>query len=375
MIGGGPAGAATALHLARQRLRVVLIERRVFGQPHNDALRSGEGLIPATIRELAVLGIAAQVAPWALNTVHQLRLIWPNCATTTNDLRVRGGIVQVDREQLDHALFRAALAAGADARQGWRARALHRDERGRVTGVVVQTPGGAPRLIRAPMVVDAGGRSALSLREQPAALDEAGDDFLAVCLFFERVAGLEPGVWEMHLLRGGAVFQLSQLRGGLVRCALGAATGEGDDAARHPLALFWDRVRRSPALAARLDAAALVGRPYIRARIGYRVREAAFDGLLLVGDAAGYVNPLFGDGVLRALHSARRAADTIAGALRRGDTSRAGLAPYARYHAACDARDQALRWGLRRLHRALPALNGVGMVSPLRKAFFGALIR
>ena len=52
VVGGGPAGSATALRLARAGRHVVQIERRIWGTPGNDWLRSGEGMLPATLASL-----------------------------------------------------------------------------------------------------------------------------------------------------------------------------------------------------------------------------------------------------------------------------------------------------------------------------------
>ena len=119
----------------------------------------------------------------------------------------------------------------------------------------------------------------------------------------------------------------------------------------------------------------MVARPYIRTAIGYRVRQVTFDGLVLVGDASGYVNPLFGDGILRALLSAKRAATTVALALRQGDCSRAGLAPYEQWHRARDRLDALLLEVLRDMSRHPKLLRRLTSLGWVRHALFSALLR
>ena len=378
VVGGGPAGSAVALRLARQNARVVQLERRVFLDPHNDPIRSGEGLVPGTVRELAALGIDAGAPPWLLSRVQQVRVCWLDGAWTREEIAGRGGIVQIDRELFDYHLFRAAGQAGADGRQGWSARRLYRDGRGRVAGVVAQPPGDhPPQLIRAPIVVDAGGRNALTIRELDLRVQGAGCDFFAISMFFDQVAGLDPGVWEMHLFdpQRMTVVQLSRLRDGLVRCGLGTAQQVKNAARCDSQSFFWARVRHSPDLARRLAGSQVVRRPFVRACLGYEVRQAAFDGLLLVGDAAGYLNPLFGDGILRALTMARHAAATISAALRSGDCSCAGLAAYARWRTAMGRVDRLARGLIQGAYRHPRTLDRFGRLRLVHHALFAALLR
>jgi flavin-dependent dehydrogenase len=75
-----------------------------------------------------------------------------------------------------------------------------------------------------------------------------------------------------------------------------------------------------------------------------QVRRRTGDGFLLVGDAAGFLDPFTGEGIYKALHGARLAAPVIVSALERGDTSARALAPYARsYRQAFFANTLVLR--------------------------------
>src|SRR5215218_646071 len=108
VIGAGPAGCAAALRLAQQEHRVILLERQSSATPSRDRLRSGEGLIPRTLRELTDLGIAVADAPWALSRIQRIRTIRQNGAVKTNAIDRQGGILQIDRACFEDTLRDAA---------------------------------------------------------------------------------------------------------------------------------------------------------------------------------------------------------------------------------------------------------------------------
>src|SRR5215212_2168291 len=122
VIGGGPAGCAAALRLSQQHHHVILLERQSITTPGRDRLRSGEGLIPCTVRELIDLGIAVADAPWALSCIQRIRTVRQNGSIKTNALDSMGGIIQIDRACFEDALRDTAERAGADVRLGWRVR-------------------------------------------------------------------------------------------------------------------------------------------------------------------------------------------------------------------------------------------------------------
>src|SRR5919199_2859466 len=119
VVGGGPAGSATAIRLAHQGLHVVQLERRVFGAPENDRFRSGEGLLPSTMRVLKRLGLARDADTWTLQRATGVRIRWPNGAVTLDRFSAGRCIRALDRELFDTALWCEARAAGVDGRCNW----------------------------------------------------------------------------------------------------------------------------------------------------------------------------------------------------------------------------------------------------------------
>jgi flavin-dependent dehydrogenase len=377
VIGAGPAGCAAALRLAQQKHRVILLERQRMATPAPDRLRSGEGLIPCTLQELIDLDIAVTDAPWALSCIQRIRTVRQNGAVKTNAIERMGGILQIDRACFEDVLRDAAERAGVDVRLGWRVRQFYYTP-DRIAGVVVQPPGDQPAcVLRAPIVIDASGRNALSLRSFDLRIRAGAGDFGAVVMFFDQADGLEPDVWELHMFGSGqlSVVQLSQIKPGIVHCGLGVhkliPAGHAGPFAE-PL-LEPDRAAPGARLppATQPDCAT----PICARRHCYRLRQVTFDGLLLIGDASGYVNSLFGDGILRALVSAKQAVATVTIALRQAGCSRAGLAGYERRHMLRDRLDAILLDMLRGMSRRPDLLLQLTSLDWVRQALFSALLR
>lgn len=335
VVGGGPAGAATAIALARRDRRVLLLEGRDFARPRAADLRSGEVLSPGSQRELARLGLAPERGDWRFSTFAALRQHWPN-GRITHDPLPRGLCYwQIDRGRFDRALFALAREVGVDARDGHRVRDVLRDERGVVRGVTAQAGGEPERPWRAPLVVDAGGRHSPLLVKLR--LKEPDPEFrrAALICFYQEVPDCAPGVWEQHFLgRHDAALKGSLIRPGLCRFSLEVDLAFRDAFAarldrRAPHALLLALLRElAPALHARFATARPLDYSMAYAPLAYRVREIAHDGLLLVGDATGYLDPATGQGIEFALRGARLAAAAIDDALAAGDCRRERFAPY-----------------------------------------------
>lgn len=340
VIGGGPAGSAAALRLARAGWHVIQLERRYYHAPGCARWRSGEGLPPAAQQALAQLGLDA-LDCWTTNTIRRLMLRWPSGRVTHNRFSANRTITMVERESLDAALFAAARAMGVDGRLGWSVRQLLQNAAGAFHGVLATDPAGATTHISARLVIDAGGRNARSLTQLGLGQPLAGPQFLVVTLLMDRLPDADPDRWEMHLFGSPLhVLQIVSLAPGVVGCGLGAllrcrASGQ------RPESFFWDRVSQDDRLRQRLRQARQIERPWTRARLAYRVQPLVLPGLMLIGDATGYVSPLLGDGVWGALRSAEIAADVASHALRMDDVSDARLMEYSR------------RWTLARRARTL----------------------
>jgi flavin-dependent dehydrogenase len=335
IVGGGPAGAATAIHLARRGRKVLLLEGRDFSRPRAADIRSGEVLSPGGQQEIARLGLPPDEGDWRLFPFDTLRFTWHNGKITSDRLPDGLQFWQTDRGRFDRALFALARSTGAEGRDGCRVSNLLRDETGVVCGVVTKVGDRAGQELRAPIVVDASGRrSALLARLK---LKEPEREFRRVALvtFYEWFPDCTPGVWEQHFIADhNTAVKGSIMREGLYRFSFETDLAFRDEfAARYgkqtPHAMVLAMLKQlRPALYERFLSAKPLAYSVAYAPIAYRVPHIIHDGMLMVGDAAGYLDPSTGQGIEFALRTARLAALTIDQALTVRDYRREQFAPY-----------------------------------------------
>ncbi|HZC46882.1 MAG TPA: hypothetical protein VE243_10425, partial [Candidatus Acidoferrum sp.] len=180
------------------------------------------------------------------------------------------------------------------------------------------------------MLIDAGGRYAPSLRVLNLKSEDPEFSQIGVAVFFKSFDGTPLHTWDRHLYgERGAMISGSRIRPGLYRYIL-----EADLAAKQSDRLgaieYYESVARQhdPWLYERLMREPRVGRQWSMAPLGYRVSAVARDRLLLVGDAAGYLSPITGQGNEFALRTGRLAANAADNALRDGDLSASAFASY-----------------------------------------------
>ncbi len=309
IVGGGLAGAALAARLAGRGHEVVLVERMpswhwraagVFASPAALAVLREGGLDPATIEAVA-RPIPAMRVETGRGTAFRL----------TYGTEAGGQpAVGFDRSRLDPALLDLAVRAGADVRRGWTATEVELTA-GRL---VLRGPDGEPAEILARVIVGADGsrsivarsagvarpsrlgpRLGLTWHQRVPAPDGSGD--ARMCLIRDGYVGVAPvpgGRVNVEIVLGRSWHgQVAERGGRLVADAIvGAIAPTEDDPAR------W---RSGPPLDPLVGAWPL----------GHRVTRRAGPGWLLVGDAAGFLDPFTGEGIHRALVSAELAARAI----------------------------------------------------------------
>ena len=337
VVGAGPAGAAAALRLARNRVRVLLVDRANL--PRGKVC--GCCLSPAALKELTLLGLEA-IAAGAGQPLKTLAL---SSGGWTARLPFRGGVV-ISRERLDRAIVEAGCAAGVEWLPGVDVAAATVGADGAVAVSLRGVADGAVVTIRSERLILATGlvdrvRGDADDRVEPCSRGAGGS---ARCLIGvgttlpADASDLPPGELRMRVgLRGYCgLVRLEDSRidvaAALDRAAVRAAGGPVDAL----LALFDNSPDAGGSeLVASLRAARLTATPPLTRR----APPSSWQGRILrVGDAAAYVEPFTGEGIGWALASARLAADTIlqgAGGARVGEVyagahQRHFVAPHAR---------------------------------------------
>jgi geranylgeranyl reductase family protein len=285
VIGAGPAGSTTALRLSRAGARVLLLDRERF--PRDKPC--GGGLTYRAVRQLPV-----SVEPVVEDTVRRVKLGF-RYGRSFERRTEEPLILMTQRRRLDAHLAEQAAEAGADFRDGVRATALEADEQ----GVTVRFDGSAAS---APVAIGADGVNGLTARA------------LGVAARRQHGVALEGNVAHVHAredYRGRAVVELGVVPGGYAW-----VFPKGD----HVNVGVGGRESEGPRLRAHLDRACAeygVEAEQLESIRGYRLPmrrpgdRARSGRVLLVGDAAGLVDPLSGDGMYEAFVSAQLAADAI----------------------------------------------------------------
>lgn len=328
VVGAGPAGAATAILLAGAGLRVALLDRASF--PRDKIC--GEYLSPEASRILDRLGVLGTVEARGARPLRGMRVLAPDGTMLVGDYPPDGTgpgahALAVRRRVLDATLVERARALGVSVREGVRVVDLLR-EGGRVAGVVAQrvgtrTPGG--ERLPARLVVAADGRASVIVERLGLRRPHRWLRRLALVADVEGAGG-DPDRGEI-VVAPPAYAILNPVSVGVANMSLVVPVEEGRRR-KGDLAGYFDTATRAlPGLGERLGRARRAGPVRALGPLAYHVAPPREGGVILVGDAAGFLDPFTGEGVYAALRSAEVAADVAVRALRTGDVSVGALRP------------------------------------------------
>jgi geranylgeranyl reductase family protein len=321
VIGGGPAGASAAYWLARYGHNVTIVERKSFPREKT----CGDGLTPRAVHQLNEMGLADQLAQFhrynglrATGMGRQLELQWPS-----HPVYPRYGYV-VRRRELDTMVAHNAVAAGATLLEGHEA-LLPIVDRGFVRGAVVQPTIGEPVEIRARYVVVADGANSRFGRALGTFRTREWPYGTAIRTYWETPRHAEPWIESALDVKDrngnpmpgyGWIFPVGD---GTVNIGVGLLSTFREfksvntthllDAYAHQVADRWEINADKP------ECKATSG----RIPMGGSVGPKAGPSYLVIGDAAGSVNPFNGEGIDYAYETARMAAAVLHEAIEGGD--------------------------------------------------------
>jgi flavin-dependent dehydrogenase len=330
VIGGGPAGSTVSTLLAQQGHRVVLFEREHYPRYH-----IGESLIPETYWVLEELKMLPKLRASHFVEKYSVQFVSASGKTSApfdfweHKPHECSQTWQVRRSEFDKMMLDNAAEQGVEVHEGVRVLDIL-FEGDRAVGVRIKRESGEEQDIRCDVVVDASGQSSMIINKLNLRITDPHLNKGAVWTYFKgahRTPGRDGGatlVIQLEDKKGW--FWYIPLHDGITSIGVVADfeylfKGRGSDHEK----IFWEEVARCPGLQERLVNAEVVDRYRATKDYTYRSKQAAGDGWVLVGDAFGFLDPLYSSGVLLALKSGSLAAKAISEGLKKGDTSAAQL--------------------------------------------------
>ena len=334
VVGGGPAGSTTATLTADGGRRVLLLEREQFPR-----FRIGESLMPATYWTLERLGVLEQMKRSYFPHKHSVQFFARSGRASVpfyfseTEPGPSAQTWQVDRSDFDQMLLNNAREHGVEVHERARVTDVLFDG-ARARGVEARFADGSTHRLDATVVVDATGQSALLAKRLKL---RQVDTNLMNCSFFTRYRG----GWRGEGVDEGAtlIFYTSQPRtwfwyiplpDGVVSAGVvGPIERLTKGRANTPQQVYDEEAADCPALLERIAGAEQLHDVRVLKDFSYASHRVAGDGWLLVGDAFGFIDPIYSSGVFLALKGAEFAAESILDAFNRpngsGNTARSSF--------------------------------------------------
>lgn len=334
VLGAGPAGSAAAAILAEHGHDVLVVEREKFPRYH-----IGESMIPFTNLPLQRLGLADRMQSSAFVRKFSVQFVQPNGkASQPFYFFTRYGADvaqtwQVVRSEFDQLLVTHTRERGAEVREETEVLSLLEDG-GRVIGARVRRPDGQEQELRARMTLDCTGRESFSAVRNCWRLKDPKLNKVAVWTYYrgaQRDDGIDAGATTVAFVPEKGWFWYipqhdDQVSVGVV--AEGRYLTRGG--VKDPRQIFEREIRENRWIEEHLAPGRQFGPHYLTSEYSFHSRHCGCEGLLLVGDAFCFLDPVFSSGLLLALKSGVSAGDAVHAALVDGDLAPGRFGAYAR---------------------------------------------
>lgn len=336
VVGAGPGGCTAAAIVAEQGHSTLLIERDKMPRFH-----VGESLMPEAYWIFERLGIVAEMDKVGFTRKHGVQFVSSSDKETKpfifaeHDDRASNQSWHVQRDKFDQLLYDTAFNRGATCTDETRVLDIDIRKKGphRIT---LQTSDGKEQEVVAKVIIDSSGQSSmianrLELKEYYPDLKKA-----AIWGYFDngiRAGGGNPEVTcILNTESKDAWFWYIPLGDGTVSVGL---VGDNDFLLKRggsPQQTFEQEIKNCPGVKRRLIDATMVegGRFHVAKEFSYTCKEQAGDGWVLVGDAGGFIDPIYSSGVFLALKSGLMAGEAVAEGLFAGDLSPKQLGKWTR---------------------------------------------
>jgi flavin-dependent dehydrogenase len=332
IIGAGPAGSAAAAILAELGHNVVVLEKGKFPRYH-----IGESLLPFTYHPLKRLGLIDKMRASAFTKKYSVQFIAPSGRASQpfyfND-RYDDDIAQtwqVLRSEFDEMLVGNARAKGATVIEEIAVKRLI-EEDGRVVGVEAQTKDGETVEYRAPITLDCTGKESFSAVRNGWRIKDPKLNKVAVWTYYKgakRDQGIDEGATTVAFVPEKGWFWYIPQHNDMVSVGV-VAEGKylSRDGVRDPKAMFDREVEQNAWIKEYLAPGESTGDYYVTSEFSFHSKHCAKEGLLLVGDAFCFLDPVFSSGLMLALKSGVMAGDAVHEAIGKADFAPGQFAEY-----------------------------------------------
>jgi flavin-dependent dehydrogenase len=331
IIGGGPAGSTAAAVLAAKGRRVVVLEKEKFPRYH-----IGESLLPYGYFTLERIGVLDRMKASHFTKKYSVQFVGASGRASVpfyfwQQLDHEASMTwQVLRSEFDQLLLDNAREKGAEVIEEITARELIQPD-GAVIGVKAVTSNGDTCEFQAPITIDATGRDAFAVTRNGWKVRDPYLNKIAIWTYYKgalRDPGMDEGATTVAYVPEKGWFWYIPLADDVVSVGV-VAEKEYLYKDTHDLpTIFHREVKKNAWIAQHLAAGQQTGPYRVTGEYSYRSRYCAADGLVLAGDAFGFLDPVFSSGVFLALRSGELVADAVDGALTAGDVSASRFREY-----------------------------------------------
>ncbi|MBV9657491.1 MAG: tryptophan 7-halogenase [Verrucomicrobia bacterium] len=320
VVGGGPAGSVAGAYLARAGLRALVVEKERFPRFH-----IGESLLPAGNAILREIGVWEKVEASGFVRKYGAEFHVGDQPAMFKRIEFSAGLLpgcdytyQVERSRFDKLLLDHAGALGCAVRQETKATAARALDAGEGWEIALESTTDPERVetVRAGWIIDAAGRDNIFTHPLKTARVDSGGNLPKRAALYAHFRGVarQPGKLAGNILivrHADGWFWLIPIDAARTSVGLVVSMERMKSSRLKPAALFEKVVAESPKLRQLMAGAEPATDFFVTADFTYRSKNFAGPRLLLVGDAAGFFDPIFSSGVFLGLHSARLAAAAI----------------------------------------------------------------
>ncbi len=332
VVGAGPAGSTTAALLAEKGHDVLVVEKEKFPRYH-----VGESLMPFCYFPLERLGLietlmkSANPRKYCVQFVRQDGFLSQPFYFFQHFDHPSSTTWQVWRSEFDQLILDKALQNGASVMQETKAKSLIKSN-DRVIGIKANSNELGDLELTAPIVVDASGRDCFAAHKENWMIRDPELKKIALWTYFKgakRDPGLDEGATTVAYLPDKGWFWYIPLSNDMVSVGIVAERDYlFNGSTKDHEEIFNREILNNEWIKDHLSGSEQTGEFRITGEYSYRNKYCASEGLVLAGDALGFLDPVFSSGVFLALKSGVHLADEIDAALKKGDLSASSFDNY-----------------------------------------------